>query len=664
MILPPFELLQLPKLAKSIQGSFPIYSGEQHILVGVSSSAINKLGMRPPQVLSAHSVAPGTTITSLLPTESQIVVFGSIDRGKFHLNLLNQSEEGSNGYSKKATIEVSEEIGAIYISADNSQLVTVGRQTSTLTGYSAKDLQEKWKHPANEKAEMIFSSLLASENTSPPSGTTNFFVLTQSKDSLLLTTYALDARDTFALTSVKMEGHQTEEESLSQSRFSVYRDLLYQATQSHIYVNRIPDGLLLNSFDVESPANVTGIVALPKSNIALARGNTVELVDCTFQSHISSIKLNGKGAIDLLAFSESTSTIILSQNQSTLMGLSVTPTHGTLLESIGKGSANKAKQSALAEIFDGFTDQDTSNYKTIAEIQLSKAKKELGSIKLYLEDAIKRRDGLTFAEIITYLKNPDIAWDEWHASGNPSSPEEQDLVFEESDRNVDKQLINEICALAFLPRFKPYLPIGVAVYLLTHPLFPTGEPKFEHLLRSLEKSDAILYRQALVSLVGITPKDLVLGLVSSDEATFLDAAIRLQEDYGSQQILLGIKDAFGDLRSISSLSILIRRLSRHQETVGLVGPFIDAMGLLAWDVDHIQHLQSKLKLQIEAVESCSKADAAITELFNSVGLDASEAAKSSSSEGELHSKCAQRKLLSLDSEPRHVPKYSYETLVL
>lgn len=664
MILPPFELLQLPNLAKSTQNSLPIYSGEQHLLVGVSGCAINKLGMRPPQVLSAHSVAPGITVTSLLPTESQIVVFGSIDRGKFHLNLLNPSEKGNTEYLNKAASEVPEEIGAIYISADNSQLVTVGRKTSTLTGYSASDLKETWKHTANENAGLVFSFLLTSESALDSSSTTNFFVLTQCKDSLLLTTYALDARDVFALTSVKIQGVQTEEGRIHQSRFSVHRDLLYQATPSHIYVYRIPDGLMVTSFEVESPANVTGIVALPNSNIALGRGNTVELLDCTFQSHTSSIKLSGKGPIDLLAFSESTSTIILCQNQRTLMGLSVTPTRGTLLESISKGSANKAENFALAEIFNGFTDQDASKYRTTAETQLLKATEEMGSILVDLKDAIKSRNGLAFAEIITYLKNSDLEWVGWHASGDASGPEEQDLVFEETDRNVDKQLINEICALAFLPRFKPYLPIGVAVYFLTHPLFPTGEPKFEHLLRSLEKSDAMLYRQALVSLVGITAKDLVLGLVSSDEETFMDAAVRLQEDYGSQQILQGIKNAFGDLRSISSLSILIRRLSRHQETIGLICPFIDAIGLLAWDVNHIKQLQAKLKWQIEVVISCSRADAAITEQFSTLGLSASEVAKLSTSEEHLCNKVAQRKHLTTEPEPRYVPKYSYETLVL
>lgn len=649
MFAEPFDLLKLPKISGNSSLSVPVVCSDDHLFIGVSGSSINKLTVVPPQVLSAHSVAPGTIITSILADDASLRAYATSERGKFHLNILSAQDENSNKVA--VSKEVDEEVCAIYLSADKSNIATVGKHTSLVHSYSVNDLRQVSVGKGVEQGITVYSCPIVDETVNE----TLFTQICLVKSGISLRSFVLDGKGVRCLHTTLLEGpkHINNDET----HWSNYDSYLYAVSFDTVSIYHIPDGSFVNSFDLESTEPVIAAIALPHNNLAISRSNVIDLVDCTYQSKVSRTQLVGNNDIKLLSYSDYHSTLIALSNKDQLIGISVTPTSGMVLESIGKGSAQKTGTYMLADIFGGFHNQ-SEDQKVLAEQSLKSTQDEVSSCIRDMTDAIDNKDGPGFSRIVTYLKNPKVNW--LQDQDKIVSPSEQDLVFEESDRVADSDLIKTVCKLAFIPRFKPYLPIGVALYLLTHPLFPITDPAFRKMLSKLEKSDAMLYRQALVSLTGLTVEDLVTGLLCKDEPTFIDAALRLQEDFGTQQILIGVRNAFSGIQSVSSLSIVIERLSRFPETVGLVGPFIDAIGLLAWNAEHINDLRSRINENIASVESCSVTDSVITELFDSIGVDPTSGAIPSS--GELQAR-SQKKLAN-DSKNAVVAKYSVETLVL
>lgn len=649
MFAEPFDLLKLPKISGNTSYNVPLVCSDDHLFLGVSGSSISKLTVVPPQVLSAHSVAPGTIITAILADDASLRAYATSERGKFHLNILSAQDENSNKVA--ISKEVDEEICAMYLSADKSKVATVGKHTSLVHSYSVNDLSKVSTGKGVEHGATVYSCPLIDETINE----TLFTQLCLVKSGVSLRIHVLDGKGVRCLHTTSLEGPN--HISSDKTHWSSYESSLYAVSSGIVSIYHVPDGSLVNSFELESTEPVTAAIALPHNNLAISRPNFIDLVDCTYQSKVSKTQLAGKNDIKLLSYSDYYSTLIALSSNEQLIGISVTPTSGMVLESIGNGSAQKLHTYVLTDIFGGFHNQ-TEDQKIQAEQSLNSTKDEVSSCIKDIESAIKSKDGPGFSRIVTYLKNPQLNW--LRDQDEIVSPSEQDLVFEESDRVADTELIRTVCKLAFIPRFKPYLPIGVALYLLTHPLFPVTDPAFRKMLRNLERSDSMLYRQALVSLTGLTVEDLVTGLLSKDEATFIDAAMRIQEDFGSQQILTGVRKAFSGIQSVSSLSVLIERLSRFPETIGLIGPFIDAIGLLAWDANHINDLKSRINENIASVESCSVTDSAITELFDSIGVDPSSGTIPSA--GELQAR-SQKKLAN-DSKNTIVAKYSVETLVL
>lgn len=631
MIAEPFELLQLPRLNQKTGNAISTSTDAEFVFVGVSGSSISTLGLRPPQVVRTHSLAPTASVTSLLAVDARVLAYASVERGKNMLHLLPVNEG-----VKSQSVELNSPALGLYISSDKSVIGVL--QSTQLVVYSAENLREVWRSSKTE--ELVFSSNMNGSDE------TTIVAVNKAGTKLTASVLALDARGIHTLVKQSINIAYSHK-----ALFSFYESRLFVAVDSDIHAFSVPQMHHLGYITSRHGENdVKGLIALPNNSIVVVRGNEVQLLDFGLQSLISSIKVPS-GINALLDYVPKSSTLVALQGQS-LVGFSVTPTQGTLLESIGRGYSLNAEL-PLTDIFDGFK-HPAQQYREVAQTQLAASMEESQQVVKDLEHFISSRDGFSFAAIVSYLKS-DKKWSEIVADDTPIT---DDLVYDETDRNADRYIVERACELAFLPRFKPYLPIGVAVYLLTHPLFPLEKPQFAKLMPRLEKSDGTLYRQALVSLTGLSVPDLVRGLLNADEATFLDAASRLQEDYSGAQILSGIRKAFKTSRSISTLGVLVERLSQYSQTIGLMAPFIDAMGLLAWNVDHIQQLHAHLNAQIESLEATVKAGTAISDLFNTIGLSPSESSLVSAGEAK------QRAQSHNEKEHRVVPKYSIETLTL
>lgn len=650
MISNPFELLQLPRIQQTSKGSksddlcksIPVVVDQESVFVGVPSSSINKLGIRPPQVLSAHSIPPGTVVTAILSVDDELLAYATAERGKYFIKKVDPDNENNTRALK--TKEVKHEIKKLFYV--DSCVIAIDTQ-SQIFGF---DLNLDENFAVKKKEELIFVTSLTesgTERSADLSSKLSLICVSQSKKRRVVRTYGIDSNNARELLSHEIDPH-------NDSTFTYYDETLYEADSSKIYQYSLPSCDILKSFAYASGKRdgaLDGLVALPNNNVIICKANQIDLIDCTYESLISSLDLSSSGASHLLSYSEASGTIILLSGTDKLLGVTVEPSHGTLLESIGKNSARITKRKPLVDIFDQF--KNVNDTKAEGNNALEKTQNELSEIIECMQKYTKERNGPEFAKIVTYLKDSTVKF-----TDIPVPEDLSELVYDEKDRNCDSGLIHEICRLAFLPRFKPFLPMNVAIYLLTHPLFPTNEPDFKHFLRSLEKSDTLLYRQAIASLPGILAEDLVVALTSLDEQTFLYAALRLQEDYGKMMIIQALKVTFSTLPSLSSLTVLVSRLVEYPEAVGLLRPVVDAVGLLGWDIDEVRAIKEKIFPLADDAENCAKINISIAALLASAGYTGEE-------DDSTRKKTRYSKPVKQQSQAtRHIPNYSLETLVM
>lgn len=618
MISAPFELLQLPKLQATAEPAdpsrdFPVVPGAESVFVAVPGCSIYQLGVQPPQVVGAHSVAPGTRVSALLVEVDTLLAYATVERSRSFLKRL--SAEGA----VEAVVEVPYEVRGLY-SFDNH---LVALDTHGQFACYNSDLGNAFT--SLENGELLYAQLLHAGDA------LSVLTVLHRNGQTRVVTWGVDLQAARELTSADLPV-RGDAYSGSQAR-------LFAAEGGALRMYSLPSAELVAACDLDG--EVRGLCALSDTCAAISRDSVLELLDCSFGARVAGEALARSDAYLVGVCSPVSTGVILCGDR--LLGATISPTNGSLLESLGRGlQRTSATSLPLSDIFGQFT----GDVLATAAMHCADAEAERDAVLSGVRAAIAERDGPAFARVITYFKQPDARFEELEV---PTSLEEQ--VYEESDRNADRGLIYEVCKLAFLPRFKPFLPLNVAVYLLTHPLFPTNEPEFRNFLCALEKSDALLYRQAVASLAGVSAEDLVRALTSLDEQTFLFAAARLQEDFGRQMVLQAIRSTFRGLPSLSSLSVLAQRLARYPQTLGLLLPFIDAMGLLSWDADELQALKQRIIPLVAAAESSARVDVALAALLASSGYNYELG------EIDKHKK-------SRETRAKAVPKYSIETLVL
>ena len=160
MISNPFELLQLPRIQQTSKGSksddlcksIPVVVDQESVFVGVPSSSINKLGIRPPQVLSAHSIPPGTVVTAILSVDDELLAYATAERGKYFIKKVDPDNENNTRALK--TKEVKHEIKKLFYV--DSCVIAIDTQ-SQIFGF---DLNLDENFAVKKKEELIFVTSL------------------------------------------------------------------------------------------------------------------------------------------------------------------------------------------------------------------------------------------------------------------------------------------------------------------------------------------------------------------------------------------------------------------------------------------------------------------------------------------------------------------------
>lgn len=634
MISPPFELLSLPNVSVDKLARTPVSVDGLNFHIGVSQSSVTTVSLRPSRVVGAFSVPPSVDITAVATDGNQttpIVVYATNERKKHFLKVIDS----------QISQQIKKEVAQLHFA--NGCFVAI-QADNTMEAFSAETLESKWNRSAKKGLSYKFSAMIEDGVC---------VVISEGKKRFVVETLAFDQAGVRELKSVEiaLEGPI--------GKFSYSEGTIYRCQDRTIQLYNVPDANLISQFDIQGNESIQDMVALSNNNICVIQNSILSVIDCSYRSTISKCELPSGTPINLLAYSPGAETIIASSAK-TVLGLSVSPSSGTLLESIGHGvaAANPQFTCGHCDLLPSLTAKN--NFVPTLLQNIKEAQESSSKILHALEAATKKKDEKVFSKTISYLKG-----DSWEQA----QPSSETVVYEDTDRQVDRDLIKQITYLVFKVEsgstslsYLPFLPNSFAIYLLTHPLFPTGEPEMKDLFTEL-KAHPQLYRQAIVTLSSASPEDILGGLLSQDEDIFRDAALRLEEEFGQQQITLAIQSLFNRSSGSEELIQVVDRLSKTADGWALIAPFVDSLGLLAWDKTSLDKLRERLQAQLEGIQSAVTTNRLISELFMSVEIDAEDGKTISNGEIKRRSKKSQETDKTRD-EPKFVPKYSVETLVI
>lgn len=634
MISPPFELLGLPNVAAEKLSHKPIFVDGSNFHVGISQSSISTVSLRPSRVLNVFSVPPSVEITAVATDgsrESPRLIYASNERKKHYLKIVDSD----------LSQHLKTPVAGLHYS--NGLFIAV-YPDSSLEAFSATNLESKWKRSAKSGCKYLYSAMIDETACVLVSGT--------SKHKVTIETLALDSAGIRQLAETHLEF------SASARKYSYFDGTVYRCEGKTLQLYTLPEANLSAEFDLQGTEDIQDMIALPNNNVAIVHGTSLSIVDCSYRSTISKCDLPPNTPINLLAYSPITETIIASSPKH-ILGFSVSPSTGTLLESIGHGVA-----AANPQFLYGHCDLLPSllSKGRFVPVLLESIKDTQEESTKVLEDlklAASKQDSETFGKLVSYLKGS--AWGQ-----AVSSKETQ--VYEDSDRQLDREFMKHLVYLVFNIQagqteltYLSFLSNDLAIYLLTHPLFPTGEPETAALFSELKKYPQ-LYRQAIVTLSSATAVDILGGLFSRDEEIFHDAITRLNEEFGQQQITQAVKTLFKTKANPDDLIQVIERLSETQHGWPLISPLMDTLGLLAWDKYSLDVLSTRVDEQLETINSAVTTNRLISELLMSVDIDTEDGKVLSNGEIKRRSKKSQE-VTNAKNEPEDVPRYSVETLV-
>lgn len=634
MISPPFELLSLPNVSVDKLIRKPICVDRSNFHIGVSQSSVTTVSLRPSRVVGAFSVPPSVDITAVATDgkkDAPIVVYATNERKKHFLKIVDT----------QISQQLKKEVAQLHFS--NGCFVAI-QGDNTMEAFDAEKLESKWKRTAKKGLSYKFSAMIDDGVC---------VVISSAKKHFVLETLAFDESGVRELKVVEIPLER------EVGKFSYSEGVVYRCENRTIQLYNVPDATLTSQFDIQGDDAIEDMIAMPNNNICVIQNSVLSIIDCSYRSTISKCELPSGTSISLLSYSPEAETIIAASAK-TVLGFTVTPSSGTLLESIGHGvaAANPQFTCGHCDLFPSFIAKN--NFVPTLLQNIKEAQEASSKILHALEAAAKKKDEKVFLKVISYLKG-----DSWEQAQPPS----ETVVYEDTDRQVDRDLIKQITYLVFSVTpgsttlsYLPFLPNSFAIYLLTHPLFPAGEPEMKDLFTWL-KAYPQLYRQAIVTLSSASPEDILGGLLSQDEDIFHDAVLRLEEEFGQQQITLAIQSLFNRSTNPEELIQVVDRLSKSADGWALVAPFVDSLGLLAWDKANLDKLQKRLQAQLESIQSAVTTNRLISELFMSVEIDAEDGKTISNGEIKRRSKKSQETDRTRD-EPKFVPKYSVETLVI
>lgn len=637
-IRPPYALSELPQTSSTLDLRSAVHCGTSRIYLGISHSSLAAYSLKStPRLVWTHAISP---VTKVLAVEAvaqkdkpEILYFATTNKyGAGSLRRIpiitddNQEEE--------VLLEKTETIIDIRASKEGDFLYLLFKNGNVqCLSVNDEGANIEWTSKNSDSSEVLFHDHLASGHIDMPEDGLFVTVLKTSgkNSSIQVRMIALD----------ETNGQELVNSTVNASPNSVYglhmgSLLLFDPRTFSLLTYSLPNLALLSTIQVrrnqKAPTEKASLLPVGKNRILLSYDNTLKLVDTKYSTILSKRVLDKP--IQLANFSQKHS-LAVGFTDTEIVSLPVEPGTGSLLESLGKGVISHDSKWDLAH--GSFVFDQSLSSEDFIKLQTTTTEQQKEAVTSILKKLFKWFKSGKYEAYenwaIAYLKNEEFA-----ESGVPeliSQANGEALIYDASnDREVDASFISTLVGQIFagknltLDQIDPATlklsdPIDrLAVYLLTHPLFPT--PQFPNLLTVLSGNPR-LYRQAIVTAPGLSCDQIVSSLQAFDNETFKDAIIRLSDEFNTKPITESIKrvfkatnDAGQEESQVTSIVKCVERMQKLDIGWPLMTCFIDAGGLFAWDEQILDSLQTRVDTEIDNLNFSSQALTALGEALKLV----------------------------------------------
>lgn len=590
-----FRIAELPQSigSGSRDSTTCICGDEQLVHIAVSGSSIMSYSVRPtPRMSWSYSIPPSTRVTALSKdTKGNYMYYSTVERKKFHLHRVSCGESEDENKS----IPSSSEICDIYVSPDGEYTYTVSKN-SIVRCHSGDLNEEVWSSGAKASRTVVYSHLIRpKEHEDGPMHGTMLTVSSRDvgrKAVLEVRLIGLDGKDSIELLNKEIEEHGTERHHFSygDGKLFVFRR---DQEEAAIDVFSVPDLNLFSSTGLLIDDKVS-LLAIGKNRVVVSGNDKLYVVDTKYRAVVDEKQM--EQPITLRHYNNDVAFgLAQGAKGEWLVGSTVISGKGTLLEAIGRGTSGVSQWSMSFSDVLLRKNYSAKEYTTALRDSLVSSKLSATKLVEDLGDLRQKGDVAGFeTRLLQYMKN-EVKSDE-------------DVIYEENDTEVDKEVISQVVSLIFSKKEKleldsSFVPEGAMVYLLTHPLFPT--PELDGLLDALY-SHPRLFRQAVVTAPTLSGNDLVGALSYPDDEIFRDIVTRIVEEFGRETISGGIKTHYGRGRNTEEILRCVKRLMKLDIGWTIISCFVDAAGLFAWGDEIVSELSKGINGQVVSLEETSE----------------------------------------------------------
>lgn len=585
----PFSLAHLPKTGLNGKkadrtSNVSACSAGGLFYVGVSSSSVSVYDVRPtPRLRWTHSIPPGTMVSHVasVPGTSKSVVFAGKERNKPFIRMIHNSQEPESK-SEVHNMSVSDSVNFILCSQNYTTAVFDNGVVETFDSalersvHTCTDLQEGGSVVAvfetDKKMLVVVQknavSIVASEDLDGSVQVVSTRHLTYDAGSPVLFNAG------YLYTVVPSESEST-----------VLRQTAVLATSQQ-------DKFIQTSAGPQS--TITSMLALDAQTILVASNELLLMIDTKFESCLASRSLSGE-CVTLLCYSTA-HRVALGHTSNEIVGFSVDPSKGSLLESVGRGM--KSTQATTSKSTNPSYQQYINEHGPLLTRQ--KGNSRMMQSGVFAEQQQRKQD----------LENQD--------------PQDILPFLRKYQGNVDRRLILHLCVRVFglvptksglfkvQPGFKiQKSSLDLAEYLLQHPLFPAVQIKGQGLLSLLlEQDQPELFRIAVSSTPGLDCSSVVTALRHPSAAVFISACNRLVNEFSMPLITQTVRDSW----SVERMRQCIERLIQNEQ-FGLVTCFLDAGSLVRWTPDDVKTFRSHVDQQVAKVDEMATLSSLLMEVL-------------------------------------------------
>lgn len=626
-ILPSYSISELPQTSTKLSLRASIFSGFSKLYLGISHSSLSIYSLKStPRLLWTHAISPVTEVLSVLAvnstteSSSQYLYFSTLTKyGTGSLRRIQIKQEEQQEDQEEVLLEKTDAIIDIR-GSKSGQYIYLLFKNGTVQGLSIAEngaVDVAWSLKNESSATVVFHNHLLSGQESMPEDGTLISVLKNKKGkndlSYQVRLIALDEASGQELVNSSIET------STDDGVFALHMGSLLHFNPHTFALSTysLPQLALSSTIQVrrnqKSPTENASLLPVGINRVLLSYDSTVKLVDTKYNTILDKRVLDKP--IQLAAFSD-TNSLALGFTGTEIISLPVHPGTGSLLESLGKGVvAHDSKWDLVHN--DLLLDQELSP-EQYAKKQTELTNAQQTSTTKILESLFKLLKSNKTEHFenwaIAYLKNETWNGDNLSAIPEIIKSSDDTLIYDdENDREVDANFISTLVTQIFASKSVtidqvdpaqlklPGKPVNkLLVYLLTHPLFPT--PRFPGLLATLSSNPG-LYRQAVVTAPGLSCKEVVSALQSTDDDTFQDAVIRLSEEFGSKLIANTIKSVTKSVEheesQVTQIVNIVERMQKMNIGWNIMSSLIDAGGLFAWDEEILNALDDTVSKMID-----------------------------------------------------------------